>query len=156
MARKAAPSPESEPTAPAGPDPATEPAPAGREPEPTDQAAPETAPEPEPAPALRSEAPAQPVPAPAEPAPTTATLMPCNNGLTETSGPMRELLLDACERYGVDPTTEKRPRELWVTALSLLNSMPLPSSLLSQLQVPSPSLLKTFRCRQVNSIEFVL
>jgi hypothetical protein len=57
---------------------------------------------------------ADPQPEPAAPAPATekATLVPCNNGLTEASDRAIQLLLEACEKFGVNPTMEQRPREL--------------------------------------------
>jgi hypothetical protein len=50
--------------------------------------------------------------APARPEPATSTLVRMDNGQTEATGAMRELLLDACDRFGVDPTEESNPREL--------------------------------------------
>lgn len=40
------------------------------------------------------------------------TIVPMNNGATESTDEMRGLLLDACERFGVDPCIETRPQEL--------------------------------------------
>lgn len=56
-------------------------------------------PEPEPEPELERE-------------PAKATLVPMDNGQTEASPAAKELLLDACERFGIDPTEQSQPREL--------------------------------------------
>jgi hypothetical protein len=45
-------------------------------------------------------------------APDTATLVPCDNGAVDPSPDQKELLLDACRRFNVDPTVERTPREL--------------------------------------------
>jgi len=74
----------------------------------------------DPAPVQTQPAPEPPAQAPAAPArrtepkeePATATLLPCDNGAVEASPAMKELLLDACERFNVDPTLERVPREL--------------------------------------------
>lgn len=42
----------------------------------------------------------------------TATLVPMDNGKTECPPGAKELLLEACERFGVDPTVERQPSEL--------------------------------------------
>lgn len=44
------------------------------------------------------------------PEPASRTLVPCNG--IEATDLMRSLLLDACERFGIDPTQEVRPKEL--------------------------------------------
>jgi len=45
-------------------------------------------------------------------APAKATLVPMDNGKTECPAGAKELLLEACERFGVDPTVERIPSEL--------------------------------------------
>lgn len=49
--------------------------------------------------------------APAAAAPRM-TLVPMNSGQTEASPHAKQLLLEACERFGISPAAEERPREL--------------------------------------------
>ncbi len=61
-------------------------------------------------PAAESDPDFEPEPPAAEP--EKRTLVRCNNGATETSPAAKELLLEACEKYGINPTNEQRPAEL--------------------------------------------